>query len=107
VDEIWSTSHEAGEELPQPFQLADLEFVPVGAAHPIHILDMVDANSVPGLAPGAQVPIAYSAVDSRQAQIDGATRSWHGRAFWRLLQLTYGIGALVTLGGWLLLRLKL
>jgi len=60
--------------LVQPFDLAILQFVPSGFDHPVKAWDEVDAGSVPNLIKGKSIPIEYSSVDPRQAQIVGGTR---------------------------------
>lgn len=62
----------------QPFDLAIIQFVPPGFDHPVKSWDEVDAGSMPSLTQGATVPIQYSSVNPRHAQIVGGTR----RAVW-------------------------
>ena len=49
----------------RPYTLVELSFVPAGMAGPVVTVDMVDAGSVAGLEPGANVPIRYSAAEVR------------------------------------------
>src|SRR5204863_5909702 len=55
ADNLWSTSESSGQHVPQAVQMADVEFTPEGASEPIHVLDRVDANSVPNLRTGGTV----------------------------------------------------
>jgi hypothetical protein len=100
VNEIWSnvregssSGSEGGQDIRRPFQMADLEFTPEGATEPIHVLDRVDLDSVPGLREGARVQIYYSSADARLARIAGGTRNYAQQALIYLLGFAYGIGA--------------
>ena len=55
VHAIWGTRRSGGPSLPQPFQMVDVEFTPEGAKEPVHALDRVDLNSIPGLRDGARL----------------------------------------------------
>jgi hypothetical protein len=96
VNQIWSADREGhpgrtdGQDIRQPFQMLDLEFTPEGTSEPIHVLDRIDLNSVPGLRDGAKVPIYYSSPDPRLARIAGGTREFACHALIYLLALTYG-----------------
>ena len=99
VNEIWrggdpGPSRDGGQPIGRPFQMVDIEFTPAGSLEPIHAVDRVDAGSVAGLAAGARVPISYSAVDPRGAQIVGATRTYD-RTAWRYLMTMAAVSALV------------
>jgi hypothetical protein len=96
VDYIWSDSEDSGQWVPQPFQLADLEFTPAGANTPIHAIDRIDLNSLPELRDGARVRVSYSSSNPRSAQIIGGSRSYAEKAFVYFLQITFGIGILLT-----------
>jgi hypothetical protein len=96
VKQIWSADREGhpgrtdGQDIWQPFQMLDLEFTPEGASEPIHVLDRIDLNSVPGLREGTKVPIYYSSPDPSLARIAGGTREFARHALIYLLALTYG-----------------
>ncbi len=103
--QIWHDSEESGQGIRQPFQIIDLEFTPKAAAEPVHVLDRVDQDSVPGLSVGAMVPITYSISDPRIARISGASRTYAKEALIYILGLTYGLGAVVVFVVWLVIRL--
>jgi hypothetical protein len=75
--------------------MVDLEFVPPGAAQPVHALDRVDWGSVPGLDEGGTVPIVYPISDPRAGQLAGGTRRYRDEAFVYLLEVEIGLGAAV------------
>jgi hypothetical protein len=95
VDRLWWTPRAGGQEIRQPFQMVDLEFTPAGAKEPIHVLDRVDLNSVPGLVQGATVLIDYSAADPTLARMAPGTRTYARQALVYLLGLTYAVGAVL------------
>jgi hypothetical protein len=102
VTQIWSNAregmtsgYEGGQDIRRPFQMADLEFTPEAANEPIHVLDRVDLNSVPGLREGAKVPIYYSSADPSRARIAGGTRNYARQALIYLVGFAYGIGAVL------------
>lgn len=103
VDEIW-TNAETGKSVPSqggqrigtPFDMLDLEFTPEGTHEPLHVLDRVDADSVPGLREGAPVPISYSIADPDAARMQAGTRHFARDALFYLLGITYGLGVLLT-----------
>lgn len=76
VNEIFWRRTRGRVEATQPYTVVELSFTPQGAAGPVVAVDQIDQGSVAGLAPGATVPIHYSAADPRWAQIDGAARSY-------------------------------
>ncbi len=80
--------------------MVDLELVPAGAASPVHALDRVDRDSVAGLRKGAIVRVEYPLSDPRAARIEGATRTYPGKALTYLLELTFGLAALAMLVVW-------
>jgi hypothetical protein len=100
VNQIWTGASEGehtgdagGQGIRQPFQMLDLEFTPAGANEPIHVLDRVDVDSLPGWHEGAKVTIYYAATDPRLARAAGGTRTYARQAVVYLLGLTYGMGA--------------
>jgi len=100
VDEIWVKVAEGhpsagGQDIRHPFQMVDLEFTPVGATEPIHFLDRLDLNSVPGLREGVAVPIQYSSSDPNLARIIGGTRNYAHQGMTYLLLFTYGAAGVV------------
>lgn len=98
ADSMWKpNSRRAGQPIPQPYDLLDLEFTPEGADAPVHALDRVDDGSVTGLSTGATVPIVYPVSDPRTARIRGASRDYARGAFVYVMTLTCGLGALVLL----------
>jgi len=99
VDEIWSdawetTSRTSGQFVGPRFKMVELEFTPEGAREPVHVLDRIDVNSVPGLGAGSVVAIEYS--DPEAVRIVGATRNYTRQLITYLLMFVYGTGALVT-----------
>lgn len=101
VDEIWSDAWEtygrtSGESIAKPFEMLDLEFTPEGASEPVHVLDSIDRNSVPGLQVGVVLPVEYSAVDPDSARITGATRNYGRQNAVHILIIAYTVAAVVT-----------
>lgn len=92
---IWSDYENAGQELQQPFAMADLEFTPPGWGEPIHVLDRVDPHSVPGLRQDGTVRVEYPIADPRAARIVGATRTYADAALLYILGVTYGGAAIL------------
>ena len=102
VDRVWGGRRTEAEDAVQPYDIVELEFVPSGASGPVVAVDLVDANSVPGLAKGARLPIHYSVEQHRWAQLDAAARTFP----WKNMR-SFGIIAvigLVFVGGWVLVR---
>lgn len=66
-------------EAPQPWQLAELTFVPAGRDQPVVALDGVDVGSVPGLEAGRRVAIRYSAAAPRDVRLVGGQRTYRWR----------------------------
>lgn len=91
VHDLWSDWRSAGQGLPQPFQMVDLEFTPAGATTPVRILDRVDLNGIAGLAAGGTVPVTYSALDPRDGHISHAPRTYASKALFYILALTWAI----------------
>jgi hypothetical protein len=58
-------------DLLQPYELVVLEYVPEGRSDPVVAVDAIDAGSVPGLARGSTVAVAYAVDDVRSAIIEG------------------------------------
>jgi len=85
--------------------MVDLEFTPQGAKEPVHALDRVDLNSIPGLRDGAKVTVVYPVSNRRQARIDGGTRTYSQKAMTYILEVTFGAAALVAFVIWPLLQL--
>ena len=78
------------------FEMLDLEFTPEGASEPVHVLDSIDRNSVPGLQVGVVLPVEYSAVDPDSARITGATRNYGRQNAVHILIIAYTVAAVVT-----------
>jgi hypothetical protein len=95
ADHIWSGHETSGQSLRQPFQMADLEFTPVGWTESVHALDRLDVDSVPGLREGSTVRLVYSGGDPRLAHIDSGTRTYAENALTYLLELDFGAAAVV------------
>ena len=92
LDRIWQgaeigPSRIAGEHIRHPFQIVDLEFTPAGASERVHALDRIDADSIPGLAPGVRIPVSYAILDSRAARIVGATRTYDRAVCLELMEM--------------------
>jgi hypothetical protein len=101
VDEIWSDAWEtfgrsSGQYIGPRFQMVELEYTPEAAGEPIHVLDRIDLNSVPGLNAGSKLPIEFSFSDPDAVRIVGATRRYARQLATEILLLAYGLGALVT-----------
>lgn len=105
VERVWGTRRFPGQQLRQPFQILDLEFMPRGSREAVHAIDEADRGSVPGLAPGATVTIAYPAAQPHAARVAGGTRHYGWNLFVYVLVLTYGLAALLLIIGWPIARL--
>jgi hypothetical protein len=103
VTRIWGGRRTQSEEAVQPFDIVELEFVPQDAAGPVIAIDQVDAESAPGLAKGARLPIHYSVEDHRWAQLDTASRTYYWKNL-RSLVIVAGLVLLLVGGGWLWAR---
>lgn len=103
IDRVWGGRRTPAEDAVQPYTIVELSFVPAGAADPVVGVDMIDADSVPGMEKGAPVPIHYSAADPRWVRIDGANRTY----YWKNLR-SFGIIAALLLAlllvGWVARR---
>jgi hypothetical protein len=104
ITRIWQSRRSRGEQAAQPYTIVELSFVPQGTRDPVVAVDTFDTNSVAALERGADVPIHYSAADPRQAQIDGATRTYYWKNLTSFGILIVGIGGLLLLGWWRLRR---
>jgi hypothetical protein len=90
VRRIWSTRKTGGgQDLRQPFQMAELEFTPVGASEPVHILDRVDQGSVAGLTEGGKVRVSYPVSDPRAGRIAEGSRTYADQTLSYNLELNY------------------
>ena len=102
VDQIWTVDMEGhtdgmgGEPIPRPFQMLELEFAPPGVSEPLHVVDRIDLDSVPGLRVGAVVPVEYSASDPQLARVAEGRRNYAREAEIHLLSLTYGFALAMT-----------
>lgn len=102
VNQIWTTDmeghpdSEGGQPIGTPFQMLELELAPRGAREPVHVVDRIDLNSVPGLHVGEVVPVEYSASDPLIARVAGASRNYARHAETYLLGLTFGFAAALT-----------
>lgn len=103
VTRIWGGRRSTSERAAQPFDIVELEFTPAGGAGPVIAVDQVDADSAPGLARGARLPIHYSVADHRWAQLDTAARTYYWKNLRTLAVVVAFVGLLLG-GGWLLRR---
>lgn len=99
IERVWGGRRTASEEAVQPYTIVELGFVPAGRTDPVVAIDMIDADSVPGVEVGATVPVRYSVDEPRWVQIDGAVRTY----YWKNLR-TFGLLSLLILallcGSW-------
>jgi hypothetical protein len=100
VDQIWgswsgSGESTGGQSIRRPFQMVDLEFIPACRTEPVHALDRIDLDSVPGLRPSVTVPVTYPLADPRAGQMSVGTRSYGRQIFVYMLGLTFGFGAVI------------
>jgi hypothetical protein len=105
VRAVWPGDHRSGQHLPQPFDIADVVFVPPGSAEEVHVVDRVDSGSVT-LRRGDVVPVVYPAGAPARGRLAGGARTYDRRLFTSLIEITYGgaaIIALVIAPAWLLL----
>jgi hypothetical protein len=63
-------------ELPVPYDVAALAFVPAGAADSVVAVDVVDAESVDSLTPGRHRTVRYDPRAPREARLAGGTRDY-------------------------------
>ncbi len=69
-----SSSDEGPSVLQQPFDIVEVEFVPLGMTHPVKAVDEVDSGSLPGLVQGGTAAMTYSDADPRKITLVGGTR---------------------------------
>jgi hypothetical protein len=89
-------------DVPQPFDLVQLSFVPAGLHDPVLAVDAIDSGSVSRLEQGGNIAITYPENDPRAAAIDGAgyTHYWKnplGYAGYNTIAIL-GFLALLTVG---------
>jgi hypothetical protein len=104
VERVWGTKRMPGQQLHQPFQILDLEFVPRGSSATVHAIDLIDQGSVPGLDRGAMVTVVYPAARPHSARVLGARRHYAWDLLFYVLILSYGIGAALLVVGWPIMR---
>lgn len=83
-------------EAPQPWQLAEVTFVPEGRDQAVVALDGVDVGSVPGLERGRKVAVAYNPAAPRDVRLVGGARTYRWREW---LELAEYLAILVVLLG--------
>jgi hypothetical protein len=105
VKRLWADD-EGAQGIRDPYQMLDLEYTPAGAAEPIHAMDRIDLNSLPGLSEGASVRIQYSAAEPGAARVLGGTREYPLKTMDYMMALTFGFGAALTLGFGLILFIE-
>jgi hypothetical protein len=79
IDRLFEGNRHRGVETLQPIDVVGVEFVPAGRADPVLAVDLIDAESVSGLARDAAVSIEYEAATPRTAYIEGAARTFAAR----------------------------
>jgi hypothetical protein len=79
IDRLFEGNRSRGFEADQPIAVVGVEFVPSGRTESVLGIDLIDANSLPGLKPGSTVGIEYEGGSPRTAHIQNATRSFPGR----------------------------
>jgi hypothetical protein len=87
-------------QVPQPYDIVQLELQPPGFAGPVTAIDAVDASSASGLARGQQVSVVYPPDDPHAARIEKQTRTH----YWQTIRGVYTDYALY-LGGLVVLVL--
>jgi hypothetical protein len=62
-------------QVPQPYDIVQLELRPTGSPGPVTAIDAIDANSTSSLKPGQQVAVVYAPDDPHGARIEQQTRT--------------------------------
>jgi len=65
--------------VPQPYDIVQLEFVPIGYPDTVLAVDAVDVNTAGGLAKGARVDVVYAPDEPHNARISGQSRTHYWR----------------------------
>jgi hypothetical protein len=95
---IWNIGpRTGGRNVPQPFEMVDLEFTPEGATEAVHALDGVDVGTVAGLERGSMVRVTYPVSDPRAGRMIGGTRTYARRALVHVLTVAYVPAGIVVL----------
>jgi hypothetical protein len=86
-------------QVPQPYDIVQLELTPPGFPGPVTAIDAIDASSPGGIAIGQQVSVVYPLDDPHAAQIENQTRTH----YWQTMRGVYTdyalyLGAFVALG---------
>ena len=76
IDHLFDTSRRQGLRASQPVDVVGIEFVPEGRAEPVLAVDLIDAESSPGLKENSAVAIEYEAASPRTAHLHSATRTF-------------------------------
>ncbi|AHG91731.1 hypothetical protein J421_4194 [Gemmatirosa kalamazoonensis] len=104
VEYALSTSRRDDFELPQPYDVAELAFVPAPGADTVVAVDAVDDGTMPQLVMGGTVPVRFDPARPRAATIDGGDRSYVDRNRPLFIAIVGGVFALATLIGLILTR---
>jgi len=74
ITQHWLSSARSSWRADQPYELVELLIVPDGQTDPVVAVDGIDVGSVPGLQPGAVLPVTYPEGAPRAARLTRATR---------------------------------
>jgi hypothetical protein len=66
-------------QVPQPYDIVQLELRPPSFPGPVTAIDAIDATSASGLAIGQQVSVVYPPDDPHAARIENQTRTHYGQ----------------------------
>ena len=99
IDALGETSESDGIPLQHPYQIVELKFVPHGMDAPVVAIDKIDQDSISGLKPGENVPIAYDAGNPRIARLQDGTRKFPAQAW---IEVALCCAALAIVGALLL-----
>jgi hypothetical protein len=106
IDEVFRGRRSGGWDLPQPYVVVGLTFVPAGRRDSVVAVDAVDSGSVAGLAWGATLPVRYDPAFPRAARLVAGRRTHPERnrsLYWSMIA---GIPAGVTALALVALRRK-
>lgn len=108
IDRLFNSPQNRGMDAAQPIELVGVEFIPEGRSEGVLAVDLIDAESVPGLKEKAWVPVDYESQAPRTAYIRGARRKfvarniagigWQGAALVAVMVLFLGGGYLLRQG---------
>ena len=79
IDWLFRSNQHQGLPMLQPIQIVGVQFIPEGRSEPVVAADMIDAESLAGIAERARVTLDYEKATPRIAYLRGATRHFPQR----------------------------